>query len=158
MVERFPNAKFLFVGDGDRREAILAQAEEAGMRDRIVFTGLVDASRIPVLIAAMDVLVHASLREGLARVLPQALISGKPVVSFDVDGAREVCITGETGYLVPPADTDALLEALTTVLSAPDRGRSLGEEGRRRFADQFRWQTMVRGIHQEYQRLLAAPS
>ena len=40
----------------------------------------------------MDIVVHASLREGLARVLPQALIAGKPVVSYDVDGAREVVI------------------------------------------------------------------
>ena len=54
--------------------------------------------------AASDIVVHASLREGLARVLPQALIAGKPVVSYDVDGAREVVIPGETGFLVPPRD------------------------------------------------------
>ena len=46
----------------------------------------------------MDALVHTSYREGLARALPQSLIAGRPVVSYDVDGAREVAINGETGF------------------------------------------------------------
>ena len=54
-------------------------------------------SEIPRYIGAMDMLVHTSLREGLPRALPQALIAGKPVVSYDIDGAREVAISGETG-------------------------------------------------------------
>ncbi len=74
----------------------------AGLAEHFQFTGLVPPERIPELIAAMDIVVHASLREGLARVLPQALIAGKPVVSYDVDGAREVVLPGETGYLLPP--------------------------------------------------------
>ena len=69
------------------------QIAAAGLTDYFQFTGLVPPERIPELIAAMDIVVHASLREGLARVLPQALISGKPVVSYDVDGAREVVIS-----------------------------------------------------------------
>ena len=73
------------------------------MSDVFVFTGLVPPARVPELIQASDIIVHASYWEGLARVLPQALIAGKPVVSYDVDGAREVVIPGETGYLLAAA-------------------------------------------------------
>ena len=73
-----------------------------GLSDHFVFAGLVARTEVPTIISAMDVLVHTSLREGLARVLPQALIAGRPAVSYDIDGAREVVITGQTGVLVTP--------------------------------------------------------
>ena len=56
----------------------------------------------------MDVVVHTSLREGIARVLPQAGAVGKPVVTFALDGAPEVIRDGVSGYLVPAGDTAAL--------------------------------------------------
>jgi len=154
LLRRFPRARFLFVGDGTLRPEIERAVADAGMSDRIVFTGLVPATEIPELVSAMDVLVHASLREGLARVLPQALASGKPVVSFDIDGAKEVVLDGVTGYLVEPESAEGLLDALTKVLSLPDLGRSLGEEGRRRFANAFRKEEMVRRIAALYEQLL----
>ncbi len=76
---KHPDVKFLFVGDGILREQFTSEIAKRGMQTRFVFTGLVPPSRVPDLIGAMDVLVHTSLREGLARALPQALISGKPV-------------------------------------------------------------------------------
>jgi glycosyltransferase involved in cell wall biosynthesis len=102
----------------------------------------------------MDILVHASLREGLARALPQALIAGKPAVSFDVDGAREVVISGETGWLVPPLDIDQLADSLIRLAASPaDRAR-LGGQGRTRFTDQFRHETMTRRLRELYGRIL----
>ena len=61
-------------------------------------------SKIPLAIQASDILVHCSLREGLARALPQAMLCGKPAVSFDTDGAKEV-VNDATGGLVPPRDS-----------------------------------------------------
>ena len=81
---------------------IMAAMEAAFYRaERVTFAGLARPERIPGILKAMDLLVHASLREGLARVLPQALLSGCPVISYDADGAREVVRNGETGFLVP---------------------------------------------------------
>ena len=95
---RNPQLKFLLVGDGILRPQIEAQIAAAGLTDRFQFTGLVPPRRIAELLAATDLVVHTSLREGLARVLPQALLVGRPVISYDVDGAREVVRDGETGY------------------------------------------------------------
>ncbi len=102
----------------------------------------------------MDVVVHTSLWEGLARVLPQALIAGKPVVSYDVDGAREVVIPNETGFLLPPQSVDELADALSRLAQDEALRHRLGQTGRERFTEQFRHQTMTRRIRELYQTIL----
>src|SRR6185369_8339044 len=80
VVRAHPNVSFLFVGDGTLAGSLRAAVERAGLQEHVQFTGLVAPEEIPALLGAMDIVVHASLREGLARVLPQALIAGKPVI------------------------------------------------------------------------------
>ena len=149
-----PNVRFLLIGDGILTDEYLRRIRAANLEDYFHLTGLVPPARIPELVGAMDVVVHTSLREGLARVLPQGLIAGKPVVSYDVDGAREVVITGETGYLIPPKEIDPLADALIELAADERLRRRLGEEGRRRFTDQFRHDVMTRHLRELYQRVL----
>jgi len=155
VARQYPNVRFLLVGDGILREALTARIASLGLNENFIFTGLVPPSEVPPLIGAMDALVHTSYREGLARALPQALIAGRPVVSYDVDGAREVTITGETGILVPPQDTAALAAALSTLVGDAEMRAELGREGQRRFTEQFRHQTMTRQIRRLYEQVLA---
>ena len=121
---RHPQARFLFVGDGVLRAALERQATDAGIGDRVKFVGLVPPERVAEYIGAMDLVVHASLREGLARVLPQALIAARPVVSYDVDGAREVVLPGQTGYLLPPCSVQPLTAAISELVSDPAPARA----------------------------------
>jgi glycosyltransferase involved in cell wall biosynthesis len=144
------NLKFLFVGDGLLREAYEADIQRAGLQDRFVFAGLVPPSDVPSYIGAMDVLVHTSLREGLARALPQALISGKPAISFDVDGAREVVINGQTGCLIAPKDIAGLVQAIRLLSNDSDLRKKLGRTGQSRFTQQFRHQYMTERIRKIY--------
>ncbi|WP_153556592.1 glycosyltransferase family 4 protein [Roseimaritima sediminicola] len=157
VVAAVPGARFLLVGDGILRESLERQIARAGLSDRFVFTGLVDPERIPELLGAMDVLVHASFREGLARALPQGLIAGKPVVSYDIDGAREVVIDDESGFLVPPGDREGLARRLTQLAADQPLRRRLGQQGRERFTDRFRHQTMTRRLRELYTQLLNEP-
>ena len=154
VVDQQPNVRFLFIGDGIFRERLGRQIADAGLTEVFQFTGLVPPERIPELIAATDIVVHASLREGLARVLPQALISERPVVSYDVDGAREVVISNETGYLIPPRDIEQLAVALVRLAADPALRERFGREGRRRFTDQFRHERMTERIRSLYERVL----
>lgn len=154
VVKESPQVRFLLVGDGLLRGQLEEQIERAGLQEYFHFAGLVDPERIPSLLGAMDVLAHTSLREGLARALPQALIAGKPVVSFDVDGAREVVISDQTGYLVAPLDIQRLAENLVRLCGDADLRERLGQQGRDRFTDQFRHQTMTQELRKLYERLL----
>jgi glycosyltransferase involved in cell wall biosynthesis len=149
-----PRVKFLFIGDGLLREELERQFIAAKLQRYFVFTGLVPPATIPQYVGAMDLLVHASLREGLARALPQALISGKPVVSYDIDGAREVTLPDRTGFLISPRDVSALAQAIIMLAGDAELRSRLGNEGQRLFADQFRHQTMTRKIRELYWRVL----
>lgn len=155
LVARHPQVQILLVGDGVLRPQIERQVARAGLGGHVRLLGLVGPERIPGLMAAMDILVHASLREGLARVLPQALITGRPVVSYDVDGAHEVVIPGETGFLAPPRDVAALAAGLESLVVDGGLRQRLGDEGRRRFAEQFRHETMTRRLREIYAQVLA---
>jgi len=152
---RFPHVRFLFVGDGILREQFQKEIAELGLADKFIFTGLVRPEKVAELLQAMDIVVHTSLWEGLARVLPQALIAGKPVVSYDVDGAKEVVIPGETGFLAPPESIEPLVQHLGRLVLEPTLRAALGREGRARFTDQFRHETMTRRIREVYAEVLA---
>lgn len=112
---RFENCVWLFVGDGILKEEFQKRIAEAGLADRFRFTGLLATSQMPIVIEASDILVHCSLREGLARVLPQAMLCGRPVVSFDIDGAKEV-VNESTGRLVEPENVEQLIEACAELI------------------------------------------
>ena len=142
------------MGDGILRQQFEADIARLGLTDHFVFTGLVPPARVPELIHAMDVVVHTSEWEGLARVLPQGLIAGKPVVSYDVDGAREVVLPGETGYLLPPQSVDELAAAICELAGDRELRDRLGQAGRERFTNQFRHQTMTAQIREVYQSVL----
>jgi glycosyltransferase involved in cell wall biosynthesis len=154
VVEHQPNVRFLFVGNGILREELQRQIHREGLDNYFQFTGLVPPTEIPALLGAMDIVVHTSLREGLARVLPQALIAGKPVISYDVDGAREVVITGETGVLLESQDTAGLAAAIEQLAADPELRTRLGAAGRERFTEQFRHQRMTAELRALYERIL----
>ncbi|MCK5579009.1 MAG: glycosyltransferase family 4 protein [Planctomycetes bacterium] len=156
IIKNIPQARFLFVGDGILRDQLESEAARLGIIDHITFAGLVKPERIPSLINIMDVLVHPSLREGLARAVPQALALAKPVVVFDLDGAREVVRNRETGWLIPPGDQDRMIEAIVASLKNQNGlVREMGERGRNLVYQRFAVPTMVEKIHSLYQKFLA---
>ena len=148
-----PKVRFVWIGDGILREPLKAELKRKGVEHAFILTGLVPPGRIPELLGAVDAVIHPSLREGLARVLPQALIVGRPVISYDVDGAREVVVP-ETGVLLAPRDLAGLKDAVLRLAREPETRASMGAHGRARFADQFRHQTMTREIRDLYERIL----
>jgi glycosyltransferase involved in cell wall biosynthesis len=158
VVQRYPRVRFLLVGDGILHERLRERARSLGILTNLVFTGLVDRERIPQMLAAMDLLVHTSLQEGLPRALVQALAMGKPCVSFDIDGAPEVVIPGKTGYLVEPGDTQGLAESICALLGDSEARCRMGEEGRRIVDPAFRAETMIQRISEVYQSMLARHS
>lgn len=154
---RNPHVRFLLVGDGILRQQLQSRIDALGLNDRFHFVGLVPPEQIPYYLSGMDVLAHTSLREGLARTLPQALIAGKPVISYDVDGAREVTLTGETGILLPAESIDELAQAILQLAGDSELRQRLGQGGAARFTEQFKHQTMTSKIRQLYQQLLSKP-
>ena len=164
IIRDVPDVKFLFVGDGSISDQLKREVSGRGLDDWFMFTGLVPPAQIPSMIQAIDILVHPSLREGLARTIPQSFSLGKPVVSFDVDGARELVINSQTGFLIPaPASAnqtkeslDQMAQAIIFLLTNPDQARQMGQNGKKSIRPNFDANYMVKRIIEQYVDLIAA--
>ena len=153
LVRKCPRVKFLLVGDGPWRGRLESRARSLGLEKHVIFTGLVAPSAVPPIVGVMDLLVHLSLREGLPRALPQALAAARPVVAYDADGANEVCLENETGFLVAPGDLPGLSERLLRLAQDPALRQRLGYRGQRFVQERFGVQHMVDDLYQLYLRL-----
>jgi glycosyltransferase involved in cell wall biosynthesis len=141
---------YLFVGDGIWRRRLEDKARALGLAGRVHLVGLVPPSAVPDYLHASDFLIHASLREGLARVLPQALLAGLPAISFDVDGASEVIEDGVSGLLVRPEDVDGLRRAIDRVAGDLPAAREWGKKGREACRERFSAEAMVTALERLY--------
>ena len=153
LVRRNPKIKFLLVGDGEWRGRFEQLAKSSGLEKHFIFTGLVAPTEVPKYVGIMDALVHLSLREGLPRALPQALAAGKPVVAYDCDGAREVCIENETGFLVPPGHHAYLAFKLSRLSREKLLCEHLGKRGQQFVREHFAVEKMVDDIYDLYLKL-----
>ena len=136
---RLPEAQLVLAGrdleqGGAYQDALERESERLGVRERVEF-GFHDD--VPALLETLDVVALPSWTEGLPIVLLEAMAHARPVVATTVGGTPELVADGETGFLVPPRDPEALTTALRRVLDDPDLGRRLGEAGRARVAERF---------------------
>jgi len=154
LAEQFPKVIWLFVGDGILADKYKKWVHDLGLGHRFRFTGLLPPKWMPVVIQASDILVHCSLREGLARTLPQALLCGRPVVSFDVDGAKEV-VNENTGRLIEPKNVEQLTAACAELIDDKSLREKLGSQGRESVKTKFAPATMVDTIEEVYRGLTA---
>lgn len=154
LVRRCPQMKFLLVGDGAWRGRFEQMARDLGLQKHFIFTGLVPPSEVPRYVGVMDALVHLSRREGLPRALPQAMAAAKPVVAFDCDGAREVCLDGETGFLLKPGDLSGLSQSLERLAGDTTLRQRLGQRGQEFVKERFPTERMVEELFALYERLL----
>lgn len=164
VISKFPDVKFLFVGDGILKDELNKQALELGIKDKVIFAGLIPREKIPDYISIMDIIVHVSLREGLARVIPQAFACRKPVVAFSIDGADEIIKEGQNGFLIAPPDipeeewrnyeSSNLSSRMLALLQDENLRKKMGNEGRKVIDPTFRIEHMIASIDNLYKKLL----
>jgi glycosyltransferase involved in cell wall biosynthesis len=111
-------AELVLVGDGDMRPEVEAAIDRNGVADRCRITGWASAEEVRESIYDARALVLPSFAEGLPVVLMEALALGRPVITTWIAGIPELVVDGETGFLVPPSDVDALAARIRRVLDA----------------------------------------
>ena len=153
-----PSARLLIIGDGALRPRLEALSQELALRDKVVFTGLLPPAEVPRHVGIMDCLAHLSSREAVSRALPQALAAGKPVVSYDFDGADEVCFDGKTGFLVRTGEIQSVANRLLELAKNPALRERLGRAGQQFVKHEFPVEGMVEKIYQLYRTLLEEKS
>jgi glycosyltransferase involved in cell wall biosynthesis len=136
--------RLLLVGDGPERPALEAMTRQLKLMDRVTFAGF---QKVPLpWVAAMDILVLASAKEGLPRNILEAMLLGKPVIASDVVGSRELVRPELTGLLYPYGDVDALAQHLQRLLESADERRRFGEAGRAVVLNEYAIENYVAGV------------
>ena len=157
VLKEVPGAVFLIVGEAvyqaylSYKEDILRMVERLGLSDKVICPGYrEDLSEI---LSEIDIFALPSRSEGFGRGNLEAMAVGKPVVSTRVGGVPEVVVDGETGYLVPPRDPEALARAVVKLARNEKLRDEMGRAGRRR-AQLFSVQEMVKGVLEVYNEVL----
>lgn len=152
VLAHIPTAHFLIAGTGELRAELEAQTQQLGITNQVHFLG--ERRDVPDLLAGLDLFVLPSLWEGMPNVVLEAMAVGLPVVATAVDGTLEIVKQHETGLLVPPADEQALADAIIALLSDSTRAKSMGDAGRQRIETHFSLTTTVQQTEALYDRLL----
>ncbi len=143
-----PRARFLVVGDGERRRELEALARDLGLAEATRFLGW--RSDLERLYAELDVVALSSLNEGSPVALIEAMAAGRPVVSTDVGGVSEVVQHRVSGLLVPPRDSQALADALLSVLREPGLGEALGQAARAAVYPRYASRRLIQDVESLY--------
>ncbi len=124
--------QLLLVGDGRLRRGLEREVAQRGL-SKVQFLGF--RRNVPEILAASDIVVQVSKREGLPRAVMEAMAAGKPVVATDVRGNRDLVEHGITGLLVKLGDTGGLAKALLHLINNPELRKQMGEAGREKIQD-----------------------
>ncbi len=137
VLDKVRDAALLIVSGGPYAGALHSMSERSGLAPSVHFTGPVPFSELPAHYAAGDVFAMPCRTrrggldvEGLGIVYLEASATGLPVVGGDSGGAPDAILEGESGYVVPGTDVEALAGRLVELLSDPVTARGMGEKGR----------------------------
>jgi glycosyltransferase involved in cell wall biosynthesis len=144
IVEKRADAVLIFAGDGPERAACEALCAQLDLRANVRFAG--QRADVPELLSALDIVVVPSILEGLGLAGIEALAAGRPIVSYDVGGMREIVTDGVDGRVIEPANQQAFAQAVLELLGDPERLRQFGMRARQN-SRQF-------GVDQHVQKLI----
>ncbi|RLB06065.1 MAG: hypothetical protein DRG83_01175 [Deltaproteobacteria bacterium] len=154
VLKKYPDSRFIWVGDGELRKDVELSIAKMGMEDNVIVTGW--RQDVPDLIAAMDIYVTSSIYESFGYSTCEAMAMRKPVVATDVPGTRDAVINGETGFLVPPGDSESLANSIIRLIEDENLRHLMGMRARERVKKYFTIDRMVKSTEELYITLWAS--
>ena len=152
VLSKYPQAYFIFAGDGPLRQKLENRAHELGIKNNTLFLGW--RRDVTKVISIYDIFAFPSLNEGMGRVLVEAMALGKPIVASDAGGIPDLVTHGINGFLVPPKNPEQLAVYIQILLCDKERRAKMGAEGKARAA-KFGKDIMVESIEKLYDALSA---
>jgi glycosyltransferase involved in cell wall biosynthesis len=156
VINTFPSARFVIVGDGPLKKDLELKSIELGVKDKIIFTGF--RNDIKEILASMDMLIIPSLREGSPMITLEAMAMAKPIIASDIDGIKEQLEHRKNGLLIPPENPDALAESILFLLKNKETALTLGQAAKKRVEEEFTIERTVKETILLYKELLMSHS
>ncbi len=148
VVQVFPQAKFLFVGDGPLRQRLQHEIKLLALEGNVSLLGA--RSDIADILLCIDLFLLPSINEGFGIVLVEAMALGKPILATRVGGIPEIVVDGTTGILVPPKDSVAFAAAIIKLHKNPKLAYEMGQAGYRRARRIFDIESTVQKYEELY--------
>jgi len=153
---QFPQTRLMIVGEGSQRTKLKEQCQSLRISDKVIFTGY--RKNVSELMQIMDVFVLSSFNEGMPRAIVEAMACGRPVIASRTGGIPSLIREGEDGFLVPPGDVQALVQAMSGFVSHMDRGTAFGQRGKAKIFEHHRAdysvESMLNKIETLYSKLM----
>ncbi len=146
ILKRIPPARFILVGDGPLRQEILTQAGQMQIDRQIHLLGA--QQEVMELYSICDLVLLTSQKEGLPNVIMEAMLAGKPVISFDVGGVKELIPSIDQGLVLPFNDTTAVTVKAIQILESISLQQKLGRMARQHIIDNFSVEEMINNVEQ----------
>ncbi|MGH1363563.1 MAG: glycosyltransferase [Calditrichia bacterium] len=144
---------FIIAGDGPMREEIEAYARSLGIEESVRMLGF--QQNVMEFYTLCDVVIQTSNHEGLPNVVLEAMFAGKPVVSFDVGGTREMITDPQMGIVFNERDVNRMTQAVLELLADPEKRKSIGDAARKQIMENFTVERMVNNVERFFKELLA---
>ena len=144
--------KCMIIGKGPEKENLMTKVKERNLDSRIIFTDF--QSDAISYINALDIFVMTSEKEGLPRVIIEAMLMGKPVIASDITGPSELVVDGETGFLVPVGRTYAIANAILMLIRNPALREQMGERAKERVTRDFPVEKYVNDVENVFAEVL----
>ncbi len=144
--------KCVVVGDGEERAGLEGYAEKIGIREKVAFTGWKE--EMADVYADLDIVALTSLNEGTPVALIEALAAGRPVVSTDVGGVKDVVEDGINGYLTASGDAPGFAKRLLKLAEDRNKRDEFGRNGRRKVLQKYSKERLVNDIKALYEEAL----
>lgn len=148
VVQQYPTAHLLIVGDGDQRQNLEKQIIELELNNSVHLLG--SRSDVRAILQLIDIFVFPSLEEGLGIALIEACAAGKPYVATNVGGIPEIIKDGENGFLVSPSDSVALGEKIIQLLKDKEQYKKLASYNQQVIKRKFNIHDKVKTLEQLY--------
>lgn len=148
VVQKYPNAIFMFVGEGEQKQELIELAKTQKVFDNIIFTGWMERKLISSFYAILDVYAHAASFEPFGFVIPEAMMNAAPLVSTPTGSALDAIIHKENGYLCKYKDADSLAEGITYTI---ENGKAFKEKGKQTALKMYEFDVMYHNYIELYE-------
>ncbi|MEM3731853.1 MAG: glycosyltransferase family 4 protein [Candidatus Bathyarchaeia archaeon] len=155
IVRVHPNVKLFVIGGGPLEARLVKLADELSLSGNVRFVGSVGRAEVARFLSRSSIFVFPSLREGLPLSVLEAMACGVPVVGSDIPGINDVIVNGGNGLLAPAKNSEALADAVLTLLNDAELRKKMGQNARNLIIEKYSWDKIIYKIEKVYSEAMA---
>ena len=154
ILDKYHDAKLLIAGKGGMENELKAQVERMGLRDKVYFTGYLNARQVSKMYRCADISVFPSTYEPFGIVALEAMLAGVPTVVSDVGGLNEIVTHGVDGMKSYAGNCNSLADSILELLFKPELCDNIVKKAKVKVKNEYNWAKIAQDTHFTYQKAI----